>query len=345
MINKINLKNIRCFKSVVFDIYKDNVIITGPNAIGKTSILEAIYLVSLTKSHRTNNLKDIIKENELFGEIKINTSEEEYRIVISEQAKMITVNKNEISKLSEYIGQFPTILFSPYDLDIVTGSPVLRRQFLNQEISQINSNYIKELNLFNKLLHERNACLKELNENSDLRYLKLITKELIKAIKPLIFARSAFIDEINKVINTYQEKLNSNEKIKLIYKPSTTIENLENAFEQKIYSDINANQTQLGPQRDEILFYLNDKNLNKYGSQGQIRSVVLALKLSLCEIIKKHHNKYPILLLDDVLSELDSNRQNNLLKIVLNMGQTFITTADISAINKNNLNDYQIIHL
>ena len=101
MINKINLKNIRCFKNVVFDIYKDNVIITGPNAIGKTSILEAIYLVSLTKSHRTNILKDIIKENEMFGDIKINTSKEEYRIVISEQGKMITVNKNEISKISE----------------------------------------------------------------------------------------------------------------------------------------------------------------------------------------------------------------------------------------------------
>ena len=258
---------------------------------------------------------------------------------------MVLLNKNEIKKISEYIGKFPTILFSPYDLDIVTGSPTLRRQFLNQEISQINPKYLQQVNLYNKLLHERNSCLKELNENSDLTYLKVITNELIKAAKPIILARNSFIEEVKKVINVFQKKLNLNEKIEIIYKPSVLINDLEKIYQEKMLSDIFNNVTQCGPHRDDLIFLLNEKNLNRFGSQGQIRSVVLSLKLSLCELIKNHQGVYPILLLDDVLSELDSNRQNNLLNIITNLGQTFITTADTSALIKQNLEQYQIIKL
>ena len=345
MIKKINLKNVRCFTNSIFNINSKNIILTGNNAIGKTTILESIYLASLTKSHRTNNLKEIIKDEQEFADIKIFDEKNEYRIILSEKGKMVLLNKNEIKKISEYIGKFPTILFSPYDLDIVTGSPTLRRQFLNQEISQINPKYLQQVNLYNKLLHERNSCLKELNENSDLTYLKVITKELINAAKPIILARNNFIEEVNKVINVFQKKLNLNEKIEIIYKPSVLINDLEKIYQEKMLSDIFNNVTQCGPHRDDLIFLLNEKNLNRFGSQGQIRSVVLSLKLSLCELIKNHQGVYPILLLDDVLSELDSNRQNNLLNIITNLGQTFITTADTSALIKQNLEQYQIIKL
>lgn len=345
MIKSIQLKNVRCFTNEVFNIHQKNIIITGSNAIGKTTILEAIYLTSITKSHRTNNLKEIIKDDMMFADIKINDEKNEYRIILSDKGKMVLNNQNEIKKISDYIGKFPTVLFSPYDLDIVTGSPVLRRQFLNQEISQINLNYLKQVNLYNKLLHERNACLKELNENSDLTYLKIITKELITVAKPIILARINFLNEVNEVINKYQEKLKINEKIRLIYKPSITIDDLEKVYEEKMLSDIFANVTQYGVHRDELLFFINEKNLSRYGSQGQIRSVILSLKISLCEIIKKYLGNYPILLLDDVLSELDSKRQNNLLNIITGLGQTFITTADTSALMKGNLEKYQIIQL
>ena len=345
MIKKINLKNVRCFTNSIFNINSKNIILTGNNAIGKTTILESIYLASLTKSHRTNNLKEIIKDEQEFADIKIFDDKNEYRIILSEKGKMVLLNKNEIKKISEYIGKFPTILFSPYDLDIVTGSPTLRRQFLNQEISQINPKYLQQVNLYNKLLHERNSCLKELNENSDLTYLKVITNELIKAAKPIILARNNFIEEVNKVINGFQKKLNLNEKIEIIYKPSVLINDLEKIYQEKMLSDIFNNVTQYGPHRDELFFLLNEKNLNRFGSQGQIRSVVLSLKLTLCELIKNYQGIYPVLLLDDVLSELDSNRQNNLLNIITNLGQTFITTADTSALLKQNLDQYQIIKL
>lgn len=345
MIKKIILKNMRCFTNSIFDINSKNIILTGNNAIGKTTILESIYLASLTKSHRTNNLKEIIKDEQEFADIKIFDEKNEYRIILSEKGKMVLLNKNEIKKISEYIGKFPTILFSPYDLDIVTGSPILRRQFLNQEISQINPKYLQQVNLYNKLLHERNSCLKELNENSDLTYLKVITKELINAAKPIILARNNFIEEVNKVINGFQKKLNLNEKIEIIYKPSVQINDLEKIYQEKMLSDIFNNVTQHGPHRDELFFLLNEKNLNRFGSQGQIRSVVLSLKLTLCELIKNYQGIYPVLLLDDVLSELDSNRQNNLLNIITNLGQTFITTADTSALLKQNLDQYQIIKL
>lgn len=335
----------RCFTNSIFDINSKNIILTGNNAIGKTTILESIYLASLTKSHRTNNLKEIIKDEQEFADIKIFDEKNEYRIILSEKGKMVLLNKNEIKKISEYIGKFPTILFSPYDLDIVTGSPILRRQFLNQEISQINPKYLQQVNLYNKLLHERNSCLKELNENSDLTYLKVITKELINAAKPIILARNNFIEEVNKVINGFQKKLNLNEKIEIIYKPSVLINDLEKIYQEKMLSDIFNNVTQYGPHRDELFFLLNEKNLNRFGSQGQIRSVVLSLKLTLCELIKNYQGIYPVLLLDDVLSELDSNRQNNLLNIITNLGQTFITTADTSALLKQNLDQYQIIKL
>lgn len=335
----------RCFTNSIFDINSKNIILTGNNAIGKTTILESIYLASLTKSHRTNNLKEIIKDEQEFADIKIFDEKNEYRIILSEKGKMVLLNKNEIKKISEYIGKFPTILFSPYDLDIVTGSPILRRQFLNQEISQINPKYLQQVNLYNKLLHERNSCLKELNENSDLTYLKVITKELINAAKPIILARINFIEEVNKVINGFQKKLNLNEKIEIIYKPSVQINDLEKIYQEKMLSDIFNNVTQYGPHRDELFFLLNEKNLNRFGSQGQIRSVVLSLKLTLCELIKNYQGIYPVLLLDDVLSELDSNRQNNLLNIITNLGQTFITTADTSALLKQNLDQYQIIKL
>lgn len=335
----------RCFTNSIFDINSKNIILTGNNAIGKTTILESIYLASLTKSHRTNNLKEIIKDEQEFADIKIFDEKNEYRIILSEKGKMVLLNKNEIKKISEYIGKFPTILFSPYDLDIVTGSPILRRQFLNQEISQINPKYLQQVNLYNKLLHERNSCLKELNENSDLTYLKVITKELINAAKPIILARNNFIEEVNKVINGFQKKLNLNEKIEIIYKPSVQINDLEKIYQEKMLSDIFNNVTQYGPHRDELFFLLNEKNLNRFGSQGQIRSVVLSLKLTLCELIKNYQGIYPVLLLDDVLSELDSNRQNNLLNIITNLGQTFITTADTSALLKQNLDQYQIIKL
>lgn len=345
MINKITLKNVRLFSKLELNITSSNVLLLGNNAIGKTTILESIYLASLTKSHRTNYFKEIIKEKELFSDIKITTNEKIYRIVISNTGKMVSINNKEIKKISEYIGMLPTVFFTPYDLSIITDSPSIRRQFLNQEISQIYPNYIHNLNLFNKLYLERNNCLKILDIDSDTKILDVITNQLIDVSIKIINARTSFINELNEVVNLYHQKLNPNEIINIIYNPNLTISKIYDVFETKKKSDIISHQTNYGIQRDDIIFNINNKNAQKYASQGQIRSIILSVKLAICNIIYKYKKKYPILLLDDVLSELDKTRQNNLLNCLNDVGQVFITSTDSSEIDPNILKKYQIIKL
>ena len=347
MIKHIKIKNVRRFDDLSLDINSNNVILQGKNATGKTTILESISLTSITKSHRTNNLKEIIKEDKMYSDIKVNYNNDAYRIVISNLGKMVSINNLEQQKLSEYIGMFPTIFFAPSDLEIITSSPTLRRQFLNQEISQLSHTYLINLNLYNKLLQERNILLKNMDVDSDTKLLDVITSQLIEVGKKIIVDRMKFIEEINQEINNIHSKINSNEFIKVIYQPSVTLEKIEEVFENKKLSDILSKQTNYGIQRDELVFLINDKNAMKYASQGQIRNIILSTKLTLCKIIYKYKKKYPILLLDDVLSELDINRQNSLLNLLNDFEniQTFISTVDTSSINKEILKKYQIINL
>ena len=347
MINKINLKNVRRFDNLTLNIDSNIVILQGNNATGKTTVLEAISLASITKSHRTNNLKEVIKENQMYSDIKVSYKQKDFRIVISNVGKMVSINNVEQSKVSEYIGEFPTIFFAPSDLDIITSSPILRRQFLNQEISQISRLYLKNLNQYNKLLQERNILLKTLEVNSDTKLLDVITSQLIEVGKKIIIERNNFVKRINETINKVHQKMNANEVIEIVYQPSVTVDKIDEVFQSKKMSDIMSHQTNYGPQRDELIFMINDKNAAKYASQGQIRNIILSTKLALCEIIYNHTNKYPVLLLDDVLSELDITRQNSLLSMLKEFKniQTFISTVDVSSLNKEILNKYQIIRL
>lgn len=347
MINEIKLKNVRKFSNLDLSINSNKVILEGSNAIGKTTILEAIYLTSITKSHRTNNLKEVIKEENLYLDVKVKYEGNLFRIVVSNAGKMVSINNIEKAKISEYIGEFPTIFFCPNDLEIITGSPTLRRTFLNQEISQISSTYLTELTTYNKLLSERNSLLKEMTIDSDTRLLDIITNQLIEVGKKIINKRMKFIDNLNQEINNIHSKINSNEFIKIIYQPSTPLDKIEEIFESKKMTDILSHQTNYGIQRDDLIFMINDKNAMKYASQGQIRNVILSTKLALCKIIYKYKQKYPVLLLDDVLSELDLQRQNSLLNLLDEFKniQTFISTVDTSSLNKEILKKYQIIKL
>ena len=341
MIKKISLKNVRKFKSKSFLINSEKVILSGLNAAGKTTVLEAISLTSITKSHRTNYLKEIILEQEPFADIKI-TADKEYRIVLSNKGKVVMINNIEQKKLSDYIGKFPSVFFSPNDLEIVFGSPSVKRQFINQEISQISTKYLHNLNLYNKLLQERNSCLKEMTENSDTKILDVITNELIEIAKKIISSREKFIEEINKEINEIHQKLNENEQINLIYQPSVTIENIEEVFKNKKQLDITSHQTNYGVHRDDVIFCINGKNAAKFASQGQQRTLVLALKLGELEIIKEKTGYAPILLLDDVLAELDETRQNYLLKSIEKDTQTIITSVDTLLFEDEFLKDVEI---
>ena len=335
MIKKIELKNIRLFKDISIDFNKNIVIFKGKNAIGKTTILESIYFSILLKSPRTNNDSDLISFNEKFGVIKV-LSNKEYKVVINE-AKKAFINDYEVKVLKEYIGLNNVVMFSPNDLELINGSPSYRRKFLDINISQISKQYINNLNEYKHILKMRNDILK--SENIDKVLLDVTTKKLIDVAKPIIKFRYEFIKEINEnLVNL------SKDKIIIDYTPSTTIKNIDDDFNKSLDNDIFNKLTNKGPHRDDIKFLINNKDAI-YASQGQIRTICLSIKLALISIIKKYKKNNPVVLLDDVLSELDIDRKNKLFEILDDSYQIFISTTELDNIKKELLDRAQIIEL
>ena len=335
MIKKIELKNIRLFKDISFDFNKNIVIFKGKNAIGKTTILESIYFSILLKSPRTNNDSDLISFNEKFGVIKV-LSNKEYKVVIN-KAKKAFINDYEVKVLKEYIGLNNVVMFSPNDLELINGSPSYRRKFLDINISQISKQYINNLNEYKHILKMRNDILK--SENIDKVLLDVTTKKLIDLAKPIIKFRYEFIKEIHEnLVNL------SKDKIIIDYTPSTTIKNIDDDFNKSLDNDIFNKLTNKGPHRDDIKFMVNEKNAI-YASQGQIRTICLSIKLALISIIKKYKKNNPVVLLDDVLSELDIDRKNKLFEILDDSYQIFISTTELDNIKKELLDRAQIIEL
>lgn len=345
MINHLEITNFRRFNKQQFDLSK-KVLIVGPNSKGKTSILEALNIISIAKSHQTKNMLDVIKFNEEFSRIKaVDDNSNEYLFITNKKGKVFYFNKQEIKLMSDYIGKLKVLFFSPYDMNLIKGSPLLRRNFLNMQISQINNLYLKNLINYNNLLKERNILLKQPEEKIDLNLLKVITKQMIDLSKLIMQERIEFINQVNKVINLVHNKINDKEIIRVEYLNNLDFNNIEQNFKDHLQSDIKNQQTEIGVQRDDIIFYLNEKDVSKFASLGQIRSVILSLQLSLCILYKQKYNEYPLLLLDDVFGELDNSRINNLLKIINNLGQVIISTVSIDGINNDLLNTYQIINL
>ncbi len=343
MINKLTLLNFRRFNKIELDINKNFVIITGDNATGKTSLLESIYVTSVTKSLRTNNISELFKTNTTSTLIELLVDNRKYKILYEDNKRIVSIDSKEIKKMGEYIGNIPSVFFTPSELSLITGTPLNRRLFMNIEISQLFSNYIEYLHNYNKTLKERNALLKSMN--IDTIYLDLITNKLVDESLNIMKVRNTFIKEINSIINDIHKNFSSNEKIELVYQNSLPFEDSYNFMKSKSSRDIQSQSTNYGIHRDDVLFLINNEDSRIYASQGQKRSIVLSLKIVLTLLIKKFTNKEPILLLDDVLSELDVTRQNNLLKIILDLGQTFITVTNIDLNDLQVLDNYQVINL
>ena len=335
MIKKLELKNIRLFKDISFNFNKNIVIFIGSNAVGKTTILESIYFSILLKSFRTNNDNDLIRFKESFGVIKVN-SNKEYKIVLNE-AKKAFINNNEVKVLKEYIGLNNVVSFSPTDLDLVYGSPNIRRKFLDINISQISKQYLNYLNENKKVLKYRNDILK--SENIDNILLDITTKKLIDLAKPIIKFRYEFIKDLNSNLVSI-----SDEKIVLEYSPSTSYKSIDEDFNKSLDNDIFYKLTNKGPHRDDIKFYIDNKEAS-FLSQGQVRTICLSIKLTLIKIIKKYKNNSPVILLDDVLSELDEFRRNKLFEVLDSDSQIFISTTDLSNIKQELLDKAQIIEM
>jgi len=342
ILKNIELKNFRNYEKLKIKFGPKINIIYGNNGVGKTNLLESIYLLALTKSHKSfldNNLIKKDKEiSNIRGTFEINNIESNFEIDLAINKKIIKKDNYEIKKLSDYLSIINIIIFYPDDLLIIKGSPNERRNYLNLELSQIFKNYIDILLKYNKLLKMRNNYLKNTIKYDD-NYFNILTDHLIDYGIIITKLRKKFIEKINEKCEKIYKELTNIENFNIKY-ISNYNENIEKEDIKKMYyniknQEIKYKMTLIGPQKDDLEFYIENKNLKNYGSQGQQRMAVLALKLSELEVIKEMKHEIPILLLDDVLSELDISKKNKLLKYIKNNSQVLITTTDLKNIDEN----------
>lgn len=348
IIKSLELSDYRNYESLLINFDKGTNILYGDNAQGKTNILEAIYMSATTKSHKLSKDKEIIRFGNQEAHIRtiIEKDDIETRVDMhlrSSKSKGIAIDGIKIKKAAELMGLTKIVFFSPEDLSIIKNGPAERRRFIDIELCQLDNFYLYNLNNYNKIVNQRNNLLKNLFVNPELKdTLSIWDKQLISYGSKIIERRKQFVDQLNDIIASIHSNLSGEkEKLRLIYEPNVDIESYASSLENSHDRDIKLKQTTIGPHRDDISFNVISESTNnieidirKYGSQGQQRTAALSLKLSEIELVKKITKDTPILLLDDVLSELDSNRQNFLLNSIGNI-QTIITCTGLDEFVNN----------
>lgn len=359
-LQQLKLNNFRNYEKINIKLSNNINIFYGNNAQGKTNILESIYLLGLTKSHRSSSDNELIMNNKknysVEGVISKNNINTKLLIKYSEKNKEYFIDSNKIIKTTEYLSNMNVIIFYPDDIEIIKGLPENRRKYLNTELSQLYPTYYKILNEYNKLLKMRNDCLKKASnrEKIDLNYLSIITEYYIDKAVFIYRARKKFIEKLTLIASPIYEDIskNSNFSLKYITKPYIECfdscnlkETLKDVIEKNLDQEIKLGMSLYGPHRDDFEFILGNNNLKKYGSQGQQRLSVLVLKLSEIQIFENKIGEKPILLLDDVFSEFDKHKKNNILKYIDKNIQTIITTTDLNNIKKNIVNESKVFYI
>ena len=344
IVKSLYLHNFRNYNHFVVDFSQDINILIGNNGQGKTNLIEAIYLLSVGKSFRSHiNKQMIMFDNEFArveGKVISNGKQRNLEIVLGSNFKNAKIDNQDIHKISEFVGLLNVVVFIPDDLYLVKGNPSNRRHFIDLEISKISPIYVFNLSKYSNLLKERNKYLKILNKKNSQgdEYLEVLDEQLSKLQVELIKKRLHFISRLDQKVSFIYQKIakKDNESIKLRYscflKDSLNYENILTLY-KKNHSRDKYMQSHVGIHKDDLKIYMNDNDASLYASQGQQRTIVLSLKIALIELIKEEIGEYPILLLDDVLSELDKTRKNMLLNILNQKIQTFITTTSIDDIN------------
>jgi len=341
VITKINLKNFRCFTNLTLDVSNPLVIFSGKNATGKTSILEALYLCSTSKSHRTNDVSTIIQKEKPFTTVEVK-ADKNYKYILSKEGKTTYINKSEIKKISEFIGNLSVVLYSPDDISLVKGTKADKRKFLDMEISLLDKKYLNNLNTYKKILLERNELLKQSNVDSIL--LDIYDKRLVEYNSSIYERRISFINRLNELLKDINSQLNV-ENIRLVYKSSFNPKDIYQSIKNHEKSDLFMKSTSIGIHRDEFLIEMNNEEAKEYASEGQARLICIAIKLALKEYIKEITGKDPVLLLDDVFAALDKTRIESLVKYVKNSYQTFITATSILEIPDEMLTNALVIRI
>ncbi|MGX7204532.1 DNA replication/repair protein RecF [Enterococcus pingfangensis] len=345
-LNKLELRNYRNYLELQLEFPNRLNIFLGENAQGKTNLLESIYVLALTRSHRTSSEQELIGWQDDFAQIKgrieRKTSELELELLLTKKGRKSKVNHIEQKKLSSYIGQLNVILFAPEDLSLVKGSPQTRRRFIDMELGQINPVYLYDLAQYQQTLKQRNLYLKQLSEKkqTDEIYLDILTEQLVDFGSKVLASRLLFVKKLEYWSNDLHSKItNQKEALAIEYAASIplkgeSVEEIRSVFLAELQKnrkrEIFKGNTFLGPHRDDLIFKVNQQNVQTYGSQGQQRTTALSVKLAEIDLMKEETGEYPILLLDDVMSELDDSRQIHLLETIENKVQTFLTTTTLN---------------
>lgn len=341
IIKSLELQDYRNYDSLNLAFDKGTNILYGDNAQGKTNILEAIYVSATTKSHKGSKDRDIVNFHKDEAHIRTFLEKDgvETRVDMhlrKSKSKGIAIDGQKIKKAADLLGICNVVFFSPEDLSIIKDGPAERRRFVDMELCQLDSFYLYNLNHYNKIVNQRNKLLKDMYFNPDLKdTLNIWDSQLVSFGSKIIERRKIFVEQLNEIIFDIHKRLSGEkEEITILYEPDVQIDTFERELQHSQEKDIKLKQTTVGPHRDDFCFMIGDVDIRKFGSQGQQRTAALSLKLSEIELVKKITRDTPILLLDDVLSELDSNRQNYLLNSIGDI-QTIITCTGLEEFVNN----------
>lgn len=347
----MKLKNFRNYDLLDLEFDSNTNIFYGDNAQGKTNILESIYLTGTTKSHRGTKDRDLIKfgQEEAHIETIVEKRGVPFKIDIhlkKNSPKGIAINKVPIKKASELFGIINIVFFSPEDLNIIKNGPAERRRFIDLELAQLDKVYLNDLSNYNRIVNQRNKLLKDIYDKKDLMAtLDIWDLQLVNYGNKVIERRKIFIEQMNEIIGSVHEKLTGGkERLQLVYEPGVKSDNFEEALRKNRERDLKMKSSSVGPHRDDICFLCGDLDIRKFGSQGQQRTAALSLKLAEIELVKQEVKDTPILLLDDVLSELDKHRQNYLLDSI-NDVQTLITCTGLDDFVNKRFSINKILHV
>ncbi len=349
-LKSLKLENFRNYESAEIEFSPGINIFIGDNAMGKTNILEAIYVLALTKSTRSGLDTDLIKLDTnkaiITGEVLHDDVLKQYQIELDKFSKRAYINKSQVKKISEYISNFCVTSFLPNDIEIIKGSPSLRRSTLNIQIGSLYNNYLKYMNEYNSILKIRNEYLKRLNINalSDTKYLDVVNQKMIDVSLKIYYFRFYYLSLINDKIEGIFKRLSGLSGLSIsyvnnlgvsVYDEEKIKHTLLSKWKNNFNKELMQGMTLYGLHRDDLVFLLNGKDAKVYASQGQQRLIIIAYKIAELLIFKDIKKEYPVFLLDDVFSEIDIKKRNNIIKYLKSEMQVIITTTDIEDIDKD----------
>ena len=347
-LKQIELKNFRNYEQIQLDFHPQLNIFLGQNAQGKTNILEAIHFLALTRSHRTSHDKELIRWNE--QEMKVSGIVEKahttvpLEVQLTAKGRIAKANHLKENRLADYIGQLKILMFAPENLELVKGAPAVRRRFLDMEVGQIHAVYLYDAMRYNRALKERNAYLKFDKDKIDKAFLSVLDEQLTEHGNKIIQERAAFVAKLEQhARNIHQQLTHGLEDLRISY-ASHVKTDFAKELSARHDHDIFRHQTSVGPHRDDLQFFINDINVADFGSQGQQRTVALSVNLAEIDLIFEETGEYPIVLLDDVMSELYNSRQLDLIETSLGKTQTFLTTTTLDHLKNlpENLNIFNV---